>query len=160
MQDIIESLTESGWKPYNKEETGGSLSEMNIEEVFQLVDINNSGYVTKTVNIFWNNQRKFNFFQKEIKLAANLLKKRYGIEKVWDGIIMGIDDFIFWLFQVTTWYSVMKFADENKNGNLSLREFKKLVELAEDMDRGKKKQENKKWRLNLQYWILECKKIK
>ena len=46
--------------------------------------------------------------------------------------------------QVTTWYSVMKFADENKNGNLSLREFKKLVELAEDMDRGKKKQENKK----------------
>ena len=46
--------------------------------------------------------------------------------------------------QVTTWYSVMKFADENKNGNLSLREFKKLVELAEDMDRGKKKQESKK----------------
>ena len=45
----------------------------------------------------------------------------------------------------------MKFADENKNGNLSLREFKKLVELAEDMDRGKKK-----WRLNLQYWILKC----
>ena len=50
----------------------------------------------------------------------------------------------------------MKFADENKNGNLSLREFKKLVELAEDMDRGKKKQESKKWRLNLQYWILKC----
>ena len=61
-------------------------------------------------------------------------------------IIMGIDKFILdlGLCKVTTWYSVMKFADENKNGNLSLREFKKLVELAEDMDRGKKKQENKK----------------
>ena len=43
----------------------------------------------------------------------------------------------------------MKFADENKNGNLSLREFKKLVELAEDMDRSKKKQESKKWRIKL-----------
>ena len=41
-------MIESGWKPYNKDETG-DLSEMNIEEVFQLVDINNSGYVTKTV---------------------------------------------------------------------------------------------------------------
>ena len=50
MKEIIKSLTESGWKPYNKDETGaGDLSEMNIEEVFQLVDINNSGYVTKTV---------------------------------------------------------------------------------------------------------------
>ena len=48
MKEIIKSLTESGWKPYNKDETG-DLSEMNIEEVFQLVDINNSGYVTKTV---------------------------------------------------------------------------------------------------------------
>ena len=45
---------------------------------------------------------------------------------------------------MTTWYSVMKFADENRNGNLSLREFKKLVELAEDMDRSEKKQESKK----------------
>lgn len=49
LKDIIERLIESGWKPYNKDETG-SLSEMNIEEVFQLVDINNSGYVTKTVD--------------------------------------------------------------------------------------------------------------
>ena len=48
------------------------------------------------------------------------------------------------LFKVTTWYSVMKFADENKNGNLSLREFKKLVELAEDMDSSKQKQGSKK----------------
>ena len=70
-----------------------------------------------------------------------MLKKRYGIEKVLVGINLFFD---FRHFQVTTWYSVMKFADENKNGNLSLREFKKLVELAEDMDRGKKKQENKK----------------
>ena len=42
----------------------------------------------------------------------------------------------------------MKFADENKNGNLSLREFKKLVELAEDMDSSKQKQGSKKWKVN------------
>ena len=81
MKEIIKSLTESGWKPYNKDETG-DLSEMNIEEVFQLVDINNSGYVTKTVLRSSNETLITYVFYKEIKLAANLLKKRYGIEKV------------------------------------------------------------------------------
>ena len=81
MKEIIKSLTESGWKPYNKDETG-DLSEMNIEEVFQLVDINNSGYVTKTVLRSSNEILITYVFYKEIKLAANLLKKRYGIEKV------------------------------------------------------------------------------
>ena len=74
-------MIESGWKPYNKDETG-DLSEMNIEEVFQLVDINNSGYVTKTVLRSTNETLITYVFYKEIKLAANLLKKRYGIEKV------------------------------------------------------------------------------
>ena len=36
----------------------------------------------------------------------------------------------------------MKLADENKNGNLSLREFKKLVDLAEDINSKKKKDAN------------------
>ena len=74
-------MIESGWKPYNKDETG-DLSEMNIEEVFQLVDINNSGYVTKTVLRSTNETLITYVFYQEIKLAANLLKKRYGIEKV------------------------------------------------------------------------------
>ena len=81
MKEIIKSLIESGWKPYNKDETV-DLSEMNIEEVFQLVDINNSGYVTKTVLRSTNETLITYVFYKEIKLAANLLKKRYGIEKV------------------------------------------------------------------------------
>ena len=68
-----------------------------------------------------------------------MLKKRYGIEKERQNkALRNCNKFN----QVTTWYSVMKLADENKNGNLSLREFKKLVDLAEDINSKKKKDAN------------------
>ena len=68
-----------------------------------------------------------------------MLKKRYGIEKERQNkALRNCNQFL----QVTTWYSVMKLADENKNGNLSLREFKKLVDLAEDINSKKKKEAN------------------
>ena len=51
-QEIVKSLVEDGWTPI-KSEAENVEEKLSIEEVFLLVDINKSGFVSKTVeNIF------------------------------------------------------------------------------------------------------------
>ena len=46
---MVEELTSWGWKTFKREEIEID-KEMDFEDVFDLVDINNSGFITKTVN--------------------------------------------------------------------------------------------------------------
>ena len=47
---MVEQLSSWGWKRFKKEEIEID-KEMDFENVFDLVDINNSGFITKTVII-------------------------------------------------------------------------------------------------------------
>ena len=47
---MVDELTSLGWKRLQKEETKID-EEMDAEAVFKLVDVNNSGSITKTVQI-------------------------------------------------------------------------------------------------------------
>ena len=48
-QEIVRSLAQCGWRPYNKDDPG-VIRSLSTEQVFQLVDINSSGLVTRTVS--------------------------------------------------------------------------------------------------------------
>ena len=47
---MVDHLTSLGWKRFKKEETEID-EERDYEAVFKLVDVNNSGSITKTVHI-------------------------------------------------------------------------------------------------------------
>ena len=49
-QEIVRSLAQCGWQPYNKDDPG-VIRSLSTEQVFQLVDINSSGLVTRTVSL-------------------------------------------------------------------------------------------------------------
>ena len=85
-QEIVRSLAQCGWRPYNKDDPG-VIRSLSTEQVFQLVDINSSGLVTRTVSLCMKTLLDNNLFQ-EIKLAENLLKKRYGIENVGHAVLL------------------------------------------------------------------------
>ena len=88
-QEIVRSLAQCGWRPYNKDDPG-VIRSLSTEQVFQLVDINSSGLVTRTVSlspVCMKTLLDNNLFQ-EIKLAENLLKKRYGIENVGHAVLL------------------------------------------------------------------------
>ena len=88
-QEIVRSLAQCGWRPYNKDDPG-VIRGLSTEQVFQLVDINSSGLVTRTVSlspVCMKTLLDNNLFQ-EIKLAENLLKKRYGIENVGHAVLL------------------------------------------------------------------------
>ena len=88
-QEIVRSLAQCGWRPYNKDDPG-VIRSLSTEQVFQLVDINSSGLVTRTVSlspVCMKTLLDISLFQ-EIKLAENLLKKRYGIENVGHAVLL------------------------------------------------------------------------
>ena len=46
----MEELSRNGWRPPCRQEEEEQQIEVDHEAVFRVVDVNNSGYVTKTVN--------------------------------------------------------------------------------------------------------------
>ena len=88
-QEIVRSLAQCGWRPYNKDDPG-VIRSLSTEQVFQLVDINSSGLVTRTVSLSPVCMKTLldNTLFQEIKLAENLLKKRYGIENVGHAVLL------------------------------------------------------------------------
>merc|ERR1712083_496190 len=63
--EIMAELEEAGWKKA-KEKTADQVTDIDIKSVFNLVDIDNSGTVSRT----------------EARMAAKLLEKRFGIKDV------------------------------------------------------------------------------
>ena len=53
---MVDVLSSWGWKRANKEDTEETEidKQMDYEAVFKLVDVNNSGFITKTVGNFDN----------------------------------------------------------------------------------------------------------
>merc|ERR1719220_704125 len=65
LKEIMTDLEEAGWKKA-KEKTADQVTDIDIKSVFNLVDIDNSGTVSRT----------------EARMAAKLLEKRFGIKDV------------------------------------------------------------------------------
>ena len=81
-QEIVKSLVEDGWTPF-KSEAENVEEKLSIEEVFLLVDINKSGFVSKTVQHIFNFLFSFIIsYLQEIKLASKFLKRHYGMTNV------------------------------------------------------------------------------
>ena len=81
-QEIVQSLVEDGWTPINSEAENVE-EKLSIEEVFLLVDINKSGFVSKTVQHIFNFLFSFIIsYLQEIKLASKFLKRHYGMTNV------------------------------------------------------------------------------
>ena len=79
----MEELSRSGWRPPCRQEEEEQQIEVDHEAVFRVVDVNNSGYVTKTVNTILRSLNKIlKLCFQEIKLAAKYLGRRYGINNV------------------------------------------------------------------------------